>query len=258
MMARVHRVLKKEYGVCRAGKERPALDELMFAILVMGNSMRRAEQALNALQERYVNWNEVRVTGANDLAEAIGIVDDADGKAIRIRAALSGVFGKEHQLSLETWQNWEPDRVAARLAGVPSIGAGIGARVAAFSFGVECFPVDRHMGRLASRVGLIQDARATDRLRRIIEDCVSKPARLSFHVSLSRHAENVCVTDMDRCDRCVLLEDCPTGRKELGIRLSKKSGRPRVKTVRAKAKAAAKRAVRPKPSKKRRARAAKA
>jgi len=138
---------------------------------------------------------------------------------------------------------------------LPGVGAGIGARVASLSLGAQSFPVDRHIGRMAARLGLIEDARTTDRLRHVIEECVSTPSRLTFYESMSIHAETVCLVDLSRCGECVLLGECPTGRKELGVQARKRPAaapKARVKTVRTRAKAVAKRAVRSRVSTKQR------
>ena len=61
--------------------ERPVLEQFLYAILRENTTRDAADQAFKSLQDRFFDWNEVRVSSTMEIAEAF----DGDGRRIQKR-----------------------------------------------------------------------------------------------------------------------------------------------------------------------------
>src|SRR6516164_9041435 len=76
-------VLKKQFDSPEPEK-RPVLEELVYGVLREGATRPLADKAYCALQEHFFDWNEVRVSAPQEVAEAIADLPEATVKSERI------------------------------------------------------------------------------------------------------------------------------------------------------------------------------
>jgi DNA (cytosine-5)-methyltransferase 1 len=104
------------------------------------------------------------------------------------------------------------DREAERfLTSLPGIGPKSARCVLAYSLNRPAFPVDTHVHRIFSRLGLVEsNGRKADHdpFQNVVPDAMRK----RLHVNLVHHGRSVCRTQRPRCDRCVLISFCAEGR----------------------------------------------
>lgn len=107
-------------------------------------------------------------------------------------------------------------RTTAALVRVPGVGRKTAAVVLGAAYGrAEGIAVDTHVGRLSRRLGL---TRETDpvRVEQDLMAVVPRRAWIEWTNLLIDHGRAVCRSRVPRCEACVLLELCPTGRERLG------------------------------------------
>ena len=87
-----------------------------------------------------------------------------------------------------------------------------------FSFDRPELPVDTHVYRVASRLGLIRPRASFEEATTC---CARRPSRADVfetHVNLIRHGRRICSARAPACPECPLLEICPYGRRAVGRR----------------------------------------
>ena len=112
------------------------------------------------------------------------------------------------------WLETAPlDEARDYLVGLPGVGRKTAAVVLLFSYGRPDIPVDTHVYRVGSRLGLFRPGasfdEAHDELLRITDD---PQEAYELHVSLIRHGRRTCTARNPRCRECPLLRMCPYGR----------------------------------------------
>jgi len=201
--------LREIYGQPILRPHRAPVDELMLTVLSQNTNDRNRDVAYARLRERFESWAAVRDTPVSEVEEAIRPGGLAPTKAVRIQEILRGIG--DDDLS---WLETAPlDEARDYLVDLPGVGRKTAACVLLFSYGRPDIPVDTHVYRVGSRLGLFRPGasvdEAHDELLRITED---PQEAYELHVSLIRHGRRTCTARNPRCLECPLLRMCPYGR----------------------------------------------
>lgn len=105
-----------------------------------------------------------------------------------------------------------PDAEAeAFLTGLPGVGPKTARCVLAYSLSRSAFPVDTHVHRIFSRLGLVRsNGRKEDHdpFQRVVPHAMRK----RLHINLVHHGRSVCRTQRPSCEDCVLVSFCTHAR----------------------------------------------
>jgi endonuclease III len=101
LLAKMHKVLKKHYKPVEPPADRSVLEHLVYAACLENASFELADESLAKLQQRFFDWNEVRVTTVTELAESLAPIPDAMGAAQRVKKMLHSVFEAQYSFDLE-------------------------------------------------------------------------------------------------------------------------------------------------------------
>jgi len=202
--------LRATYGRPIPRPHHAPLDELILTVLSQNTNDRNRDSAYARLRERFASWAEVRDAEAADVEEAIRPGGLAPTKSVRIQAILRAL--DEDDLG---WLEHAPlDEARAALCALPGVGRKTAACVLLFSFGRPDVPVDTHVFRVGTRLGLFRPGAALeeahDEATRLARD--DPDAAYELHVGLIRHGRRTCVARAPRCGECPLLSLCPHGR----------------------------------------------
>lgn len=77
------------------------MDRLIFGILTDYATPSEAEQAMDRLRGRFINWNELRVARWIEIARGLDPIPDADACAIRLRNMLGRLFELRGAMTLD-------------------------------------------------------------------------------------------------------------------------------------------------------------
>ncbi len=197
------------------------MDELVLTVLSQNTSDRNRDVAHSRLRERFASWDEVRDAPVEELEEAIRPGGLAPTKAVRIQRILQALDD-----GLDWLEDAPVEEARAYLESLPGVGRKTAASVRLFSFGRPEVPVDTHVYRVASRLGLIRPGGARrpgltrpaaspaaphDQLLRLTDPGDA----YEIHVLLIRHGRRTCTARAPRCPECPLLRMCPYGRATL-------------------------------------------
>lgn len=162
------------------------------------------------MKRAFPTWKDLLAARTSALERAIAVGGLAKTKAPRIQAILREVIDREGRPSLARLKRMSDEEVEAYLASLPGIGPKTIACVLAFSLGRKRLPVDTHVHRVGSRLGLF-DARTKDRAAQAaIEAAVPQPSRVDTHLALIAHGRTTCTAQRPACERCILADLCPS------------------------------------------------
>ena len=204
------RRLERHFGDLLPPRASDPLDELILTVQSQHTSDLNAERAFGLLRGRYPTWDDVVRAPTTELADTIRPGGLANTKAARIQAILREIHHREGRYDLSGIATRPDEELRDYLLSLPGVGPKTVAVVMAFSFGRETIPVDTHVHRVATRLGLVPKTSA-ERAQRLLEASVADPLKTPLHVGLIELGRQICKAGRPRCEECPLYELCPTG-----------------------------------------------
>ena len=216
--------------------------ELILTILTQNSADINAEKAFVALRAAYpsglaeeihepgVGWGggglppgappDWAAVEAAPIAELIDVIRPgglAPTKAPRLQATLRRIREERGNHSLEFLGEMAPLAARDWLTMIPGIGKKTASVLLLFCFNQPLMPVDRHVERVAKRIGLVPPKAhpdlATDQFNTML---AATPERTyETHVLLIHHGRAICQARKPKCEVCPLLAHCPAGQKFL-------------------------------------------
>src|SRR5215208_7734024 len=200
--------LRREYGRPVLRPHEAPVDELILTVLSQNTNDRNRDVAYARLRERFDSWDAVRDAPIEEVEDAIRPGGLAPTKSVRIKQILEALDGDDLA--------WLPDVSVAdardRLVDLPGVGRKTAACVLMFAFDLPDIPVDTHVSRVGTRLGLFRPGAPFDEMHDDALRFTPPEDAYEFHVELIRHGRRTCVARRPRCEECPLLSLCPYGR----------------------------------------------
>jgi endonuclease III len=203
--------LRREYGRPVLRAHRAPIDELILTVLSQNTNDRNRDVAWGRLRERLPTWDAVREAPVAEIEDAIRPGGLAPTKAVRIKRILEAL-GEDDLCWLE---DAPLEEARDYLCELPGVGRKTAACVVLFAFGRPEVPVDTHVYRVASRLGLIRRGASFDEAHDEMLRLVDPDDAYEVHVLLIRHGRRTCIAREPRCAECPLRRMCPEGRRRL-------------------------------------------
>jgi endonuclease-3 len=214
----IHRRLKRTYGPLEAPRRLDPLEELVLTILSQNTNDTNRDRAYEAMRRRYPTWEAVAEARVKDLIDAIRVGGLANTKAPRIIEALREIRVREGGFDLAWMYEASDERVRDYLMSLPGVGPKTAACVLAFSLGRSVIPVDTHVLRVATRLGLVPEGTGATMAHDVLASLIPPRLRLPMHVGLIRHGRGVCRSGLPFCEGCPLQDLCPSAAGFLRIK----------------------------------------
>lgn len=222
----IHRRLALAYGPLTAPRRWDPLEELVLTILSQNTSDVNSDRAYTSLRERFPTWEAAASARPAQMAAAIRSGGLAKVKAPRILAVLREIRVREGRLDLSWMHDATDAEVHEYLSSLPGVGPKTVACVLAFSLGRTALPVDTHVHRVATRLGLLPPGMPAAKAHGVLAEMVPPRLRVPMHVGWIRHGRTICKAGRPRCEECTLVDLCPTAPVILGpARKRKGAGR---------------------------------
>jgi endonuclease III len=207
-LRRIRDRLRAEYGRPLPRPHRAPIDELVLTVLSQNTNDRNRDVAYGRLRERFASWAEVRDAPVAELEEAIRPGGLAPTKSVRIQEILRAIGDDD--------LSWLADAPVEEgreyLQSLPGVGRKTAACVLLFSFGRPDVPVDTHVYRVGTRLGLFRPKASFDEAHDELLRITDPEDAYEVHVLLIRHGRRTCTARAPRCAECPLLRMCPYGR----------------------------------------------
>ena len=94
------------------------------------------------------------------------------------------------------------------LCALPGVGRKTAACVLLFSFGAREVPVDTHVARVGTRLGLLRPGAPFEELHDSMLAITPPGEELELHMNLLRHGRRTCFARSPACARCELARSC--------------------------------------------------
>ncbi len=207
-LIRISGRLSDEYGDPRLGNKEDPLDELVFIILSAKTAERSYFRTYEALKKAFPNWFHILDAPEGSVASVIGLGGLANKKEAQIRALLRAIRDRPGPMGLGPLAEMDTEEAESFLTSLPGVGAKTARCVLMYSLEREVFPVDTHVGRVLSRIGIIPRQRLTETAQDAIQAIIPLALRYKLHVNLVAHGRAVCRSRKPLCPACVVNESC--------------------------------------------------
>lgn len=199
--------LRGLYGRPVMAPHEDPLAELVLTVLSQSTNDRNRDVAYVRLRDRLPTWEAVRDAPVEDIEAAIQPGGLHIQKSRRIKAMLEAI-GDDLDLS---WMRDAPvPQSRDYLCALPGVGRKTAACVLLFSYGLRDVPVDTHVSRVGTRLGLLRPGAALDpELHDAMLELTPPGAELELHVNLLRHGRRTCHAQRPACPTCALRRGCP-------------------------------------------------
>jgi endonuclease-3 len=205
-IARIRARLRELYGVPAAPPHGRPLDELILTVLSQSTNDRNRDVAFFALRERFASWEQVRDAPLASVEEAIRPGGISKVKSARIQEILRAIG---EPLSLDMLAAKSVADARDYLVALPGVGRKTAACVLLFSFGMREVPVDTHVSRVATRLGLLRPGAPFEEQHDELLAITPRGAELELHLNMLRHGRRICHARTPECGACGLSRMCP-------------------------------------------------
>ena len=207
--------------------------ELILTILTQNSADTNAEVAFEALRRAYPGAGEVQASqlgaGWGGMGLTPGIAPDwgrvefapieeltnvirpgglANQKAPTLQASLRRIREERGDYSMEFLGNMPALEARDWLTSIPGIGRKTASIVLLFSFGQPLMPVDRHVERVAMRIGLLPRKATLEESHELFLGLLQPDQMFEAHVNLIQHGRKVCHAQKPEHDRCPVVDRC--------------------------------------------------
>jgi endonuclease-3 len=198
---------------------RDPIGELILTVLSQSTNDRNRDVAFLRLRTRFPSWQAVRDAPQQEVEEAIRPGGIWKVKSARIQAILSAISGEPalppaERAPLECSLDWLGSvplgQARDYLVALPGVGRKTAACVLLFAYGLRDVPVDTHVSRVGTRLGLLAAGAPFERLHDQMLALTPPGQELELHVNLLRHGRRTCFARSPACERCALARMCPS------------------------------------------------
>jgi endonuclease-3 len=217
---RIRERLRALYGVPLMKPHRDPIAELLLTVLSQSTNDRNRDVAYLRLRERLPTWGQVRDAPLREVEEAIRPGGISKVKSARIQAILhaisdspqtrAGGRDRAQELSLDWLASAPLGDARDFLLSLPGVGRKTAACVLLFAYGRRDVPVDTHVSRVGTRLGLLRAGAPFEELHDEMLALTPPGQELELHVNLLRHGRRRCHARSPACRECALARMCPS------------------------------------------------
>ncbi|MBA2314178.1 MAG: endonuclease III [Chloroflexi bacterium] len=225
--------LSSFYGTPTWERRLDPTSELILTILTQNSADINAEKAFEALRRAYPgtglvvehhlgagwggeglppgaapDWAAVEFAPIDELTDVIRPGGLANQKAPRLQSALRTIREARGDYSLEFLGELPATDARAWLTQIDGIGKKTASIVLLFCFGLPLMPVDRHVERVAKRIGLIPPKATADDAHELFLAMLEPDEMYEAHVNLIQHGRRICHARNPEHERCPVAARC--------------------------------------------------
>ena len=207
--------LRLVYGIPLAKPHGHPIAELVLTVLSQSTNDRNRDVAYLALRERFVDWEAVRDAPVDEIEAAIRPGGISKVKSARIKAILEAITetAPGGELSLGWLASQSVPEAQAYLTSLPGVGRKTAACVLLFALGMRDVPVDTHVSRVGTRLGLFRPKAPFEEMHDTMLSITPPGEELELHLNLLRHGRRTCHARRPACADCALQRMCPSAFK---------------------------------------------
>jgi len=195
---------KDFYGIDEFAQRKKGdiLDVVVKTILSQNTSDKLRDIAFENLKRKYKNMFELLEVEDSEIENLIRICGLPAVKTKRIKNALRKI--KESFQNPSELCELGKEKAFEFLSSIDGIGPKSAEVILAFGCGFDTFPVDTHISRIMTRLGIARGSR--EKIYRLVSPHFK--SKIISHVFLINHGRNVCKALKPRCNICFFKKMC--------------------------------------------------
>ncbi|MHB8693846.1 MAG: endonuclease III domain-containing protein [Solirubrobacteraceae bacterium] len=203
--------LRLVYGIPISEPHGHPIAELILTVLSQSTNDRNRDVAYLALRSRFDTWHQIRDAPVDEIEQAIRPGGISKVKSARIKAILQAITATapNQKLSLDWLSERTVPEAQQYLCSLPGVGRKTAACVLLFALGMRDVPVDTHVSRVGTRLGLFRAKAPFEELHNTMLDLTPPGQEWELHINLLRHGRRTCHARTPACGDCALRQMCP-------------------------------------------------
>ena len=154
LIAKTHKVLKQHYEAVKPEDDQPLLQQMLLACCLENSPYAAAEKVYARLTQNFFDWNEIRVSTVNELAEVMKELPEPAVAASNLKKILQGVFESTYSFDLEQLKKQNISQGIKRLQSIEGVTPFVLAFAVQTALGGHSIPLDRGALEVLGIVGI--------------------------------------------------------------------------------------------------------
>ena len=226
LINKLYKVAKKEYDFIKPPSNRTVFENMLYGCCLENSTFEAADEAFAKLQENFCDWNEVRVTTLDELAESGKNLGNPMECATSIKQTLYGVFEKYFTYDLDFLKKENLGKAVTTFEAMKGVTPFVISYVSQNGLGGHSIALDRSTMSLFYVLGIISEAEAQKGRVPGLERTISKAKGPEFFVLIHQLAVDFANTPFSTKVREKLLLINPDAKERFPKRASKKKPEP--------------------------------
>ena len=243
LINKLYKVAKKEYNFIKPLSNRTVFEHMLYGCCLENSTFEAADEALAKLQENFCDWNEVRVTTIDELAESGKNLGNPREGATSVKQTLYGVFEKYFTYDLDFLKKENLSKAVATFEAMKGVTRFVISYVSQNGLGGHSIAIDRSTMSLFYVLGIVSEDEAQKGRVPGLERTIAKAKGVEFFVLVHQLAVAFASTPFSSKVREKLLQINPDAKERFPKRASKKKPEPAKPVKKAAAKKTVKKAT---------------
>lgn len=203
------------YGRQKAFSKRSPVQELVMTILSHRTDYVSEKKAFEQMWERFGSWQAIEHAPLDELIRELSPVRYPEVKAPYIQKSLALINKEQGDYTLDFLADYTVDEALEWLKKLPGVGPKTATLLLLFNFKMPVLPVDTHVHRVCSRVGLLPPRTSANKAHDLLLSQLPKDADtlFTFHKNFFWHGQRICHYYQPKCNACVLQNLCEYNRE---------------------------------------------
>lgn len=222
LITKLHRVAKKSYEGIAPPSNRSVLEHMLYGCCLEDSPQDAADEAMASLQENFCDWNEVRVTTVEELAEVGKKLTAPKVAAISLKKTLFGIFEKYFTYDIDFLKKENLGKAVQTFESFKGVTPFVVSYVAQNGLGGHSIPVDRSMMSLFFVLGIVSEEEAAQGRVPGLERAIPKAKGVEFFSVVHQLAVDFAASPFSTNLRDILTSVNPEAKERFPKRPSKK------------------------------------
>lgn len=183
-------------------------DCLIRTILSQSTTDANRDNAFQSFKNNYSDLSKVVSDDIDRIAETIRVSGIARKKALAIQQVLIWCKQTFGEYALDNISSWDDEKIINELIKLKGIGYKTIAILLCFSLGRDVFPVDVHVHRIITRLGITKKSLSPDKVFFKINPFVPYGKDYFLHVKLVKFGREKCRSRNPLCAECPFSQLC--------------------------------------------------
>ena len=167
-------VMKKRYGGSVPKQNLPVLETMLHACCLENTTWNAADKAYENLLDGFFDMNEIRVSSVSEVEAALGSIDEAEWRALRIRSCLLHIFEKNYAFEFEGLKRKTLDAAIKQLNRIKNLSSFVRLHTLQMTMGSHVVPIDDKMCDVAIWLGFVDPKANTVKASESLKSAVKK------------------------------------------------------------------------------------